>query len=97
MNSLKEIKRILEKKKDFIKKEYLVKEIGIFGSYVRNEQRDDSDLDILIELEKPISLLKIVHLENYLSDILEIKIDIALKDSLKPRIGEFILREVIYV
>ncbi|NKQ39298.1 MAG: DNA polymerase III subunit beta, partial [Methanosarcinales archaeon] len=48
----------------------------IFGSYANNEQIESSDVDILVEFEKPISLLKIVSLENYITDILEIKTDV---------------------
>ncbi|MBL7199143.1 MAG: nucleotidyltransferase domain-containing protein [Anaerolineae bacterium] len=71
--------------------------IGIFGSYVRGEQRPDSDLDILIELERPpqISLIGLVELELYLSELLGIRVDLAIKKNLKPRIGKHILQEVI--
>jgi hypothetical protein len=55
-----------------------------------------ADLDILIELEDPtrISLLGLVNLENYLSDLLGIQVQVAIKKELKPRLSPYILREV---
>ena len=97
--SLEEIREILQRHKDYLAAEYGVTIIGVFGSYVRGEQRRDSDVDILIELERPprISLIGLVELEHYLSDILGIKVDLAIKRNLRRRIGERILREVVPV
>jgi len=77
--------------------QYNVATLEVFGSYVRHKQRKDSDLDILITFSKPPSLLKFVRLENYLSDQLGVKVDLVMKDSLKPAIGKNILREVVPV
>jgi len=97
--SLDEIKEILKKYEKELKEEYGIKEIGIFGSYLRGEAKEGSDLDILVEFkpEAKISLLDFVELENYLSDLLEVKVDLVEKSALKPRIGKRILSEVIYV
>ncbi len=95
MKTLEEIKEILKKQKPLLEEEYGVSEIGIFGSYVRGEQRKKSDLDILVEFDKPISLLKFVGLEIYLSEVLGMKVDLVMKGSLKPRIGRHILKEVV--
>ena len=94
-----EIRWILEKEKPFLAEKYGLKEIGVFGSYVRGEEREDSDLDILVEFEKPLrlDLIGFIELENYLNDKLGIKVDLAMKDGLKPRIGERILAEVVPV
>lgn len=56
--SLEEIKKILQAKKAILSKEFKVKEIGLFGSFVHGKQRKESDIDILVELEEPVSLLK---------------------------------------
>ena len=96
MSDLVKIRQILQAQKPYLYQEYGVTEIGVFGSYVRGEQNDDSDLDILISLTDPprISLLGLVSLQHYLSDLLGLKVDVALKDNLKKRIGRRILQEV---
>lgn len=73
-----------------------VTEIGISGSYVRGEQKSDSDIDILVTLTDPprIDLLDLIELEHYLSDLLERKVDVAIKKNLRKRIGKRILSEV---
>ena len=99
MKTLTEIKRILEAEKPYLAERYGVTEIGVFGSYVRGEQDPDSDIDILIELERPprISLLDLVELEYYLSELLGTKVDVAIKKNLRKRIGKRILDEVVPV
>jgi predicted nucleotidyltransferase len=69
----------------------------VFGSYVRQEQCPDSDLDLLIELDRPskISLIGLVELEDYLSQILGVKVDMGIKTNLKKRIGMRILQETV--
>ena len=97
MKTLQEIKNILELHKDEISKTFGLKEIGLFGSVVRSEQKEASDIDILIEPAKPMGLFEFVGLKNYLSDILGVKVDLVMKRALKPRIGKRILKEVLYV
>lgn len=96
MKSLAEIKQLLQAQKPYLYQTYGVTEVGVFGSYVRGEQRLDSDIDLLIELEHPvrISLLDLVELEDYLSDLLGIKVQTAIKKNLKPRLRPYIMREV---
>jgi hypothetical protein len=79
----------------FLAERYKVRSLGLFGSYVRQSQRADSDLDLLVTFREPPSLLQFIELENYLSDLLGIKVDLVMKDALKPRIGQHILREVV--
>ena len=67
---------------------YQVKTLGVFGSYVRKEQHADSDLDLLVTFHEPPSLLKFIELENYLSDLLGVKVDLVMQSALKPKIGE---------
>jgi len=61
---------------------YQVRSLGVFGSYVRRRQSPQSDLDLLVVFDDPPGLLKIIELENYLSDLLGIKVDLVMKDSL---------------
>lgn len=97
MKTLAEIQHVLKTQKPYLAQEYGVIELGVFGSYVRGEQRPDSDVDILIELERPprISLIGLVELEYYLSDLLGVKADLAIKSNLRKRIGRRILSEVV--
>ena len=97
--SLDRIKEILKKHEKELKEKYGIKEFGIFGSYLRGEAKEESDLDILVEFkpDAKISLLEFVELENYLSDLLGVKVDLVEKSALKPRIGKRILSKVVYV
>lgn len=97
MKTFEEIKEIIQEHKEDLKKEYGVKEMGIFGSYVRGEQKTVSDVDILIELERPIGFVKFLKLEKRISDILGVKVELVTKKALKPYIGQRILQEVQYV
>ncbi|MCP4415260.1 MAG: nucleotidyltransferase family protein [Chloroflexi bacterium] len=97
MKTLAEIRRILEIQKPYLAKRYGIVEVGVFGSYVRREQTSASDIDVLIGLERPpkISLIDLVELEDYLSQLLNTKVDIAIKSNLKRRIGQHIMQEAV--
>ncbi|MFQ6065475.1 MAG: nucleotidyltransferase family protein [Candidatus Bathyarchaeia archaeon] len=94
---LEEIKRKLAELKPIINEKFKVRTIGLFGSYVKRAEKGESDLDILVEFAEPISLLKFIELENYLSDSIGVKVDLVMKSALKPRIGKQILKEVVNV
>jgi predicted nucleotidyltransferase len=74
-----------------------VRSLEVFGSYVRGEQNAESDLDVLVTFDKTPGLLQYVALENHLSDLLGVKVDLVMKSALKPRIGQNILREAVPV
>jgi len=97
MNRLDEIKHTLANYKHELEDKYYVKEIGIFGSYTREKQTNKSDLDVLIEFSKPVSLLQIISLENYISDILGIKVDVVPKNNIREELKEAILKETVLV
>ena len=76
---------------------YKVKALGIFGSYLRGEADEESDIDLLVDLEEgevPLTLLGFIALENRLSDLLGAKVDLVERSALKPAIGRRILEEV---
>lgn len=77
-----------------LKEKYNVSYIGLFGSYVRGENTPESDLDVLVEFSRTPTIFRFVNLENYLSDKLGVKVDLVMKNALKPNIGKYILREV---
>ena len=76
---------------------YKVKSLGVFGSYIHQQPSKASDLDLLVTFQETPSLLECIELENYLSDLVGIKVDLVMRDALKPRIGERILSEVVPV
>ena len=69
----------------------------IFGSYVRGSQKEGSDIDILVEFSDTIDLFEFIALENYLSDRIGLKVDLVMKDTVKPRIRERIFKEAVPV
>ena len=99
MKSLNEIKHILQEQKPYLHARYGIVDIRVFGSFVRNEQNQDSDIDILIDFDgiPGIDLLDLVNLERYLSDLIGIKADVAIKSSLRKRIGQRIPSEAVPV
>jgi predicted nucleotidyltransferase len=92
---LDDIRRTLRDQLPALRERWGVDSLEIFGSRVRGDEREDSDLDVLVTLQRPIGLFQIVELEHALTDLLGVKVDLVLRDSLKPRIGERILAEAI--
>lgn len=88
---------ILRQQKKSLAERYGVESLEVFGSYVRGEQKPGSDLDLLITFQEEPSLLTFIRIENDLSDALGVKVDLVMKDSLKPAIGKNILREAVAV
>lgn len=80
-----------------INQRYGVKFLGIFGSFVRGEQEGKSDLDILVEFTSAPTFFQFVEMEDYLSQLLGVRVDLVMKSALKPRIGERVLSEVVSV
>ena len=76
---------------------YKVKYLGVFGSYIRNEQKSTSDLDLLVEFYETPSLFQYIRFERYLSELLDVKVDLVMKDALKPAIGRHILKKVVQI
>src|SRR5215216_2145817 len=95
--SLEKILEILRQQIPMLAERYSVDTLEVFGSYVRSEQKKDSDLDVLVTFKEVPSLLTFIAMENYLSDLLGVNVDLVMKDSLKPKIGQQILREAIPV
>ena|SRR3990167_7209515 len=97
MSELDKIKNVLRRNKQALKKQFKVKALGVFGSYVRGEQRKNSDVDILVEFNQTPGLFDYVRIENSLSRLLKKRVDLVMKGSLKPTIGRYIMREVVYI
>jgi uncharacterized protein len=97
MKDLATIISELRKLQPELRKRYPINEISVFGSYVRGEQTEASDLDVLVDLGGPITLIDLVGLELELSEELGLRVDLAMKDALKPRIEKRILAEAVTV
>ena len=96
MIALDEIKLRLSEKKDELQKKYYIMSIGIFGSYIRNEATEESDIDILVEFDKSIGL-EFVSLADELENILNRKVDLVSAKAVKRGMMKQIEQEVIYV
>jgi hypothetical protein len=95
MKNLRDIEETLKKSKPFLKKEFHVKEIGVFGSYARGEAGSKSDVDILVEFSKPIGW-EFLDLKEYLEGILGITVDLVTVKGLKTQMRDRVLRDVVY-
>ena len=80
-----------------LRQQYSIKALGVFGSYVKGQQRRNSDLDLLVEYEEAPTFFQFVRLERRLSELLGVKVDLVMKSALKPSIREDILKEVVPV
>ena len=96
LQTLFEIKKKLKALKSNLAKDFSVERIGIFGSFARNEQNENSDIDILVEFNRPV-VYEFFRLQRFLENQLGRKIDLATKAMLKPRIKDSILNETTFV
>lgn len=94
MRRLDDILKQLRAMQADLYRRYPIRSIGVFGSYVRGEQRDDSDLDVLVEFGDAAGLFEYAGLQLELSDALGMPVDVVSMAALKPRIGQRILAEV---
>lgn len=96
-NDLNDILSAIRKQKGYLEKKYKIKDIGVFGSYVRGDQTSESDLDVLVNYsDDSIDIFDFLDLREYLSTLIPMEVDLVMKDSLKPGIGKNILKEVVY-
>lgn len=96
MKTISEIKELLKKNKKDLMMKYDLKSIALFGSIAREEATEKSDIDILVEFEKPIGL-EFVLLADELEEILGIKVDLVTPKALKPKMFEYIKQDLQYV
>jgi len=98
MKTLEEIKKELVKHKEEIRKKYGVRILGIFGSVARGEQKETSDVDILVKVERPIGL-EFFELWDYLESILHTKVDLLTVRAVKQKtlLWKSIKEDLVYV
>jgi|SRR3972149_10168592 len=92
-----EIINIIRNKKPDMESRYGVQRLGLFGSYVKENQRKKSDIDILVTFNRDIDLFDFLDLRAYLERQLHAKVDLVMETALKPAIGKRIMSEVEYV
>ncbi len=96
MKDLDKIKEIIKSHRKEIEKKYKVKSIAIFGSYSRNEQNKESDIDVLVEFYEPVGF-EFFQLARFLEEILDLKVDLVTPDGIKPNRKKYIMEKLIYV
>ena len=93
----KEVQKTLQDNLPYLNNKYGVLKLGVFGSFATGEEHKNSDVDVLVEFEKPIGIFKFVNLKFYLEEKLQKKVDLVTKNALKPLIKNQILQEIIYI
>jgi predicted nucleotidyltransferase len=96
MLSKKEILKILTNLKTKLKNEYKVKQIGLFGSYASEENKEISDIDILVDFEEGTDLFNFIGLALFLEEKLKCRVDLVPKNALREELKDNILKSVIY-
>jgi hypothetical protein len=97
LRDIAELRRILRQHLPLLRERYGVASLGLFGSYVRHEAGPESDLDVLVCFRHTPGLIRFVELENYLADLLGVRVDLVMADALKPTVGRRVLAEVVAV
>lgn len=98
MKNLKAIKKVLANHKKEIQQRFRVKEIGVFGSYVRKEQSKKSDIDISVEFLTGFETFdNYMDLKFLLEELIGLKVDLVVKDAIRKELRESILAEMVYV
>ena len=87
----------MKEHKEEVRRNYRVIEIGVFGSYVRGEQKERSDIDILVSFSEIPDVFKYIELEEYLKRLLRRRVDLVRKEAIRPELKKRILKEAVYV
>ncbi len=93
----KDIQQILKKNLSFLKSEYGVEALFLFGSYARNTEKKKSDIDLLVEFSTDIDLFSFIALKEYLQGLLKKKVDLVTRDAIKPAMISNIERDLVRV
>lgn len=96
MTGLSQMQKTLSSHKAEFLDRFHVKDLAVFGSYARNEQRNDSDVDILVEFSSPVGI-EFIDLGNYLESILNLRVDLVSRNGIKPTYFDRIKGELKYV
>ena len=97
MKTREKILKVLKTEFPYLNEKYGVSKIGLFGSHSRREAKKDSDIDLLVEFERPIGFFKFIELEDYLTGKLGAKVELVTDDALKPLIRPRVMEDIVYV
>jgi predicted nucleotidyltransferase len=97
MKTVEQIRAAIRQHQEVLVERYGVKVVGLFGSYARREHRKRSDLDLLVDIVRPISLLELIGAELYLSEVLGVKVDLIPKRDVREELRETIFREALSI
>jgi uncharacterized protein len=92
-----DVLRILKRERKELMERYPISALSVFGSVARDDAREDSDVDILVEFSRPIGLFQFIELQQTLEALLGTRVDLGTRRSLKPRVEEQVLQEAIRV
>ena len=96
MHSFDQIKAMLSATKNELAERFRVSEIAVFGSYARNEQTPESDIDILVEFSSPVGI-EFIDLGDYLEQVLDLRVDLVSRKGIKPTYFRQIESDLKYV
>jgi uncharacterized protein len=96
MTSLSQIQKKLTAHKSEFSIRFRVKNLAVFGSYARGDQRPDSDLDVLVEFNAPVGV-EFIDLGNYLEHLLDLRVDLVSRNGIKPKYYKAISDELRFV
>ena len=97
MKSRDEILSLIKQHQSVLAERYGVEVVGLFGSYAREEPKPGSDIDLLVEILRPVSLFELIGAEIYLSEILGGKVDLIPKRDVREELKEVILNEAVAI
>ena len=97
METINKIQSELKDIMPYLKAKYSIKDIGVFGSYIKNKQSSTSDLDLLVSFTETPSLFKFIELKIFLSEKLKIEVDLVMETALKQNLKKYILDEVVLI
>jgi uncharacterized protein len=97
MKTLDEVETTLKEQMPLFQEQFKVKKMGIIGSLARGEQEETEDVDILVHFSEPVGAVKYLNLENYLSNLLEIEVNLVLRMGLSYNIARQVLKEALYI
>jgi len=96
MKTLREIMKILSEHKEELRKKYKIKKITIFGSYARGEQKERSDIDLIVDFEETPTLIELLKMEDEIESLLGVKVDLLTEEGVSPFIKPYI-KEVVVI